>query len=146
MGIDQLVVYDFDSETGALRRNDDMTLSLPSGCGPRHMIFHPDGRHAYTVTELSSQVIVLSYDENTGFKILQVINALEDQKCDSNAAAIRIGKSEKHLYISNRGEDSISLFNINIETGNLEHICNTSTHGKPKRFYIRRKWLFSNLC
>lgn len=136
LGIDRLVVYHFYRETGKLERNDAMTLSLPPGCGPRHMIFHPNGKYAYVVTELSSQVIVLSYDANTGFTVLQAITTLQDERCNSAAAAIRIGNGGQHLYVSNRGEDSISQFNIDMHTGRLEHVCNTPTFGKYPRDFI----------
>lgn len=136
LGMDQLVVYHFYRESGMLERNDAMTLSLPPGCGPRHMVFHPNGKYAYIVAELSSQVIALSYDKDVGFGVLQIIDALQDKKCDSTAAAIRIGNDGKHLYTSNRGEDSISQFNVNIQTGKLEHICNIPTQGKTPRDFI----------
>jgi len=136
LGIDQLVVYDFDPENGNLKRNESMTLSLPPGCGPRHVVFHPNGKYAYVIAELSSQVIVLSYDENRGFKIVQVIDALEDKRVSSIAAAIRIDKNGKHLYSSNRGEDSISHFKIDLQTGKLTHIGNTPTYGKTPRDFI----------
>lgn len=136
LGIDRLVVYRFYRETGKLERDEGMTLSLPPGCGPRHMIFHPSGKYAYVVTELSSQVIALSYDADIGFTVLQVINALQDERCDSAAAAIRIGRGGKHLYTSNRGEDSIAQFDIDMQTGKLERICNTPTQGKHPRDFI----------
>ncbi len=136
LGIDQLVVYDFDPENGKLKRNESMTVSLPPGCGPRHMVFHPNGKYAYVIAELSSQVIVLSYDENRGFDIVQVIDALEDKQVSSTAAAIRIDKNGKYLYSSNRGEDSISHFEIDLQTGELTHIGNIPTYGKTPRDFI----------
>lgn len=136
LGIDQLVVYDFNLETGDLKKNESMTLSLPPGCGPRHMVFHPNGRYAYIIAELSSQVIVLSYDENMGFHIKQVIDTLEDKQINSTAAAIRIDKNGNFLYTSNRGEDSISHFKIDPQTGKLTHIGNISTYGETPRDFI----------
>lgn len=136
LGIDQLIVYDFNPQDGKLNRNERMTLSLPLGCGPRHMIFHPNGKYAYIIAELSSQVLVLSYDKDNGFDIIQIIDALEDKQANSIAAAIRIDRNGKYLYTSNRGEDSISHFKIDPQTGKLTHICNTSTYGKTPRDFI----------
>lgn len=136
LGIDKVVVYRFNKKFGKLEQSDEMTFSLPSGCGPRHMIFHPNGKNAYVVTELSSQVIVLSYNPDMGFTILQATNALQDDKIQSAAAAIRIEPSGRYLYTSNRGDDSISQFRINPETGKLEHISNTPTQGKYPRDFI----------
>jgi 6-phosphogluconolactonase len=55
---------------------------------------------------------------------------------DATAAAIRIDRDGRYLYTSNRGEDSISLFRIDRDTGNLTHITNISTQGKTPRDFL----------
>ena len=57
LGIDQIITYDIRS--GSLEKIHQ--LSLQPGCGPRHLTFHPDGKHAYLLTELSSEVVVLQF-------------------------------------------------------------------------------------
>jgi 6-phosphogluconolactonase len=136
LGLDMVVVYRFNRGTGQLERDNGRTLHLPAGCGPRHMVFHPNGKVAYVVTELSSQVIELSYSEERGFDILQIVNALPAPNPDATAAAIRIDRDGRYLYTSNRGEDSISLFRIDRDTGNLTHITNISTQGKTPRDFL----------
>ncbi|HBG75471.1 MAG TPA: 6-phosphogluconolactonase [Clostridiales bacterium] len=136
LGLDMVVVYRFNRETGQLERDSERTLHLPAGCGPRHMVFHPNGRVAYVVTELSSQVIELSYSGEKGFDILQIVNALPAPNPDATAAAIRIDRDGRYLYTSNRGEDSISLFRVDANTGHLTHISNTSTQGRTPRDFL----------
>jgi 6-phosphogluconolactonase len=136
LGIDQIVVYRFCKETGQLEQDDRRTLTLPAGCGPRHMVFRSNGQMAYVVSELTSQVFVLSYSPEKGFTVMQTANALQAENPKSNAAAIRISSDERFLYTSNRGEDSISLFHIDPKTGLLQHIANTSTQGKHPRDFI----------
>lgn len=136
LGTDQVVVYQFCKETGQLLRDDVRTVTLLPGCGPRHMIFHPNGKTAYVLSELTSQVFVMSYDEVQGFTVLQTIDALLAEDPNSTAAAIRVSSNGKYLYTSNRGEDSISLFHIDPETGLLKHISNTSTQGEHPRDFI----------
>ncbi len=69
LGLDLLAVYEIDWNTGILYEDKEMALSLPGGCGPRHLVFHPDGRYAYVAAELTSQIIVLSYgDKQTNDK------------------------------------------------------------------------------
>jgi 6-phosphogluconolactonase len=47
LGIDKIVGYDFDN--GNLVKSDKLTLSLKQGCGPRHMVFHPNSKFAYVL-------------------------------------------------------------------------------------------------
>ncbi|HCS75438.1 MAG TPA: 6-phosphogluconolactonase [Clostridiales bacterium] len=136
LGIDKVMVYRFDINTGQLELDEDKCLKLPDGCGPRHMIFNSNGQTAYVLSELSSQVFVLSYQADKGFTILQTINALEQDDIASDAAAIRISSDDRFLYTSNRGEDSLALFHINEDTGLLERISNSSSGGQHPRDFI----------
>src|SRR5690242_17093509 len=47
LGRDELVVYGFDPATGRLTPHDPPGIALARGAGPRHFVFHPDGRHVY---------------------------------------------------------------------------------------------------
>lgn len=136
LGIDKIMVYRFDNNTGQLELDEDKCLKLPDGCGPRHMLFHSNKKIAYVLSELSSQVFVLSYNSDEGFTVLQTINALEQADTVSDAAAIRISSDGRFLYTSNRGEDSIALFHINEDTGLLKRISNTSSGGRHPRDFI----------
>src|SRR5699024_11416652 len=62
LGIDELVTYRV--KNGQLEKVN--TLEVKPGSGPRHIAFHPDGKTAYLLTELSSEVIVLDYNEANG--------------------------------------------------------------------------------
>jgi 6-phosphogluconolactonase len=135
LGIDKLVIYTLDK--GILSKHKEVVLK--SGCGPRHMDFHPNGKFAYIVTELSSEVIVLEYDTIKGdFKELQYISALpSDFKGESLGSAIHISLDGKYLYASNRGHDSIAVFKIDSSTGKLAFVSHTSTDGNhPRDFNI----------
>lgn len=137
LGIDSLVVYDFDKNTGAVNYNKELTVSLKPGSGPRHLVFHPNGRFVYIVTELSCEVAVLKYSKE-GFESLQYISTLPQDYADNNTcASIQLSPDGKFLYASNRGHDSIAVFNIDNNSGKLELVEITSTAGKnPRDFAI----------
>jgi 6-phosphogluconolactonase len=136
LGIDRVMVYKFDRETGRLEQDEEKTLKLPDGCGPRHMIFNPVRKMAYILSELSSQVFTASYHPDHGFKVLQILNTLLNPNMPSDAAAIRISTDNRFLYASNRGEDSLALFSIDEKTGLLRHLSNTEAGGKHPRDFI----------
>lgn len=75
----------------------------------------------YIVGELSSQVNVARLNENTWeFEDIATYKTIPDDFTDHNgAAAIRISKDGKFIYISNRGHDSIAVFKV-LDDGKLE--------------------------
>lgn len=135
LGIDKLLVYAFNN--GTLSKYSE--LAFKAGSGPRHMEFHPDGKFAYLLTELSSEVVALDYNKEEGtFSILQYISALPaDFTQESAGSAVHVSPDGKYLYASNRGHDSIAVFSIDSSTGKLQLIAHTPTEGSgPRDFTI----------
>jgi len=102
------------------------------------MVFSPDSRFAYVACELSSEVLTLSYDPDHGLKLLDQTSTLSPDFSSARnyPAAIRITKDGRHLYVSNRGEDTIALFDVNRETGRIMHRESYSTRGWYPRDFI----------
>ena len=139
LGLDELLVYRFDSTTGSLTPNDPRFAKLDAGAGPRHFAFHPGGNFAYVVSELASAVTVFSYDEATGsLRSLQTISTLPKAFTGRNDdAEIQVHPSGKFLYASNRGHDSIAVFTIDPLKGTLTPVDDVLTQGKePRSFEI----------
>jgi 6-phosphogluconolactonase len=107
------------------------------GSGPRHLVVHPEEPYIYVLTELSSELLVLKLDKN-GFELMSKKSLLpegEDQK--KWGAAIRITKDGNFIYASNRGHDSISVFET-MEYGRfVKMIQNVSSEGvQPRDFNL----------
>ena len=138
LGLDELLVYSFDSTKGTLGANPQVAKASP-GAGPRHLAFSSDGRFLYVINELKSTVVTYSYNAASGaLHELQTISTLPKTFSGNNTAAeIEIHPSGKFLFASNRGEDSIAVFAIDSATGTLTHTENDPTHGKtPRNFAI----------
>lgn len=112
LGNDTLTTYDV-SLAGKLSLAS--TLELPAGYGPRHLVFNGQRNVAYLLGELSSQLSVLQYDEDDGsFHIKQTVTTIPtDWNQHNGAAAIRISGDNRFLYVSNRGFNTIAVFEIN---------------------------------
>jgi len=109
-------------------------FTLPNGEGPRHSVFHQNGKYAYVLGELSGRVTVLQY-ENGDFKILQHIEA--DSVHAAGSADIRISPDGHFLYASNRlKNDGIAVFAIDDATGLLTSIGYVPTGKHPRNFTI----------
>jgi 6-phosphogluconolactonase len=113
LGMDCVLVYRVEP-SGALVEDRFARLVLPPGSGPRHLAFHPDGRHAVVVNELSSTVAVLRRGEGR-FELADVVSSLsKDAPRPSFPAAVRFSPGGRQVYVSNRhrGEGSIASFDF----------------------------------
>jgi 6-phosphogluconolactonase len=138
LGLDQLLVYGFDSAKGTLGAEPRIVRAAP-GAGPRHLVFSPNGRFLYVINEMQSTVVTYSYNAATGvLHELQVISTLREGFSGNNTAAeIEIHPSGRFLFASNRGEDSVAAFAIDSHTGTLTLIETEPTGGKtPRNFAI----------
>ena len=148
LGLDELLVYKFDSANGSLTANDPPFAKLDPGAGPRHFALSPSGKFAYVISEMHSTVTAFSNDEKAGtLKPLQTISALpKDFTGQNDDAEIQMHPSGKFLYASNRGSDTITTFAIDPRQGTLTPVEYTPTQGKiPRSFEIdpTGKFLFA---
>jgi 6-phosphogluconolactonase len=121
LGLDKILVYRYDTAKGTLTPNDPPAATLAPGSGPRHLAFHPDGKHAYVINEMACTVTAFDYDSDKGtLKTIQTITTLPDGlKKGYSTAEVVVHPSGKFLYGSNRGQDSIAIFTIDMATGKL---------------------------
>ncbi|GKU79224.1 lactonase family protein [Paenibacillus sp. L3-i20] len=137
LGLDRIISYSLNKETNKLIRHNEVTL--PGGSGPRHFVFHPNAKFAYAINELNSTITIFSYSQATGeLVIIESVSTLPDSCKDENSCAeITISKDGRFLYGSNRGHDSIVVFEVNERTGQLSTIQHISVEGgHPRHFAL----------
>ena len=117
-------LYCYRIENGMLLPNSNFsTLQLPSGNGPRHIIFHPTLNIGYIITEYSNKIFVVKQDASTGkLEMLQEINTLpKDYDGKSYCSNCIITTNQKYLLAANRGHNSITRFEIQAD-GSLKYL------------------------
>ncbi len=131
LGTDELYTYEID-DTGQLK--EVARLKVTAGSGPRHLAFHPKLDIAYLLAELSSEIIVLDYNPETGeFTEKQTLSTIPDDYTDFNSgAAIRVTADGKFVYASNRGHNSLASYSTDSK-GRLSLINYTPTEGETPR-------------
>lgn len=133
LGTDRLVTYRVEDYS----LKEVSTFRTQPGSGPRHLVFHPNKSVAYLLTELSTEVVVLDYNEETGeFTEKQSIVAKPaDFKETNDASAIHITSDGKFLYTGNRGHNSIASFKVDENSGELTFLAFTPSGGEwPRDF------------
>lgn len=135
LGIDEIRAYDFTKPDAMIVAPKACIHTLPPGAGPRHVIFHPNGKFMFTVYELTNLVSCHRYT-GEGFEHVQTQALLPVAFSDfSKAAAIKLSEDGSQVFCTNRGHDSITVFNVDAETGKMEFLANTRLNGKfPRDF------------
>ncbi|MGO4108778.1 lactonase family protein [Paenibacillus sp. YAF4_2] len=135
LGIDRIVAYTLDKENRKLVRHGE-TVVHP-GAGPRHMTFHPNGQFAFVINELDSTIIAYRYDSEKGaLEALQTVSTLPEGYTEANGCAeIAISEDGRFLYGSNRGHDSLVVFAVDGDSGQLTLVGHVSTEGKHPRHF-----------
>lgn len=139
-GTDRVIVYRIDYENQKLVEAYEEKAEL--GCGPRHIAFHPVLPLMYVNSELDSTVHSYSIDAASGKLIhLGVARTIpdpyippdpNDMFAENATADIRVHKSGKFLYISNRGHNSIASYALD-DSGGMKLIEFTLTKGEVPR-------------
>jgi len=142
LGTDKIYIYRFDPANGKLEEAKQPHVSVAAGSGPRHFTFNAKGTFVYLVEELVSSVSILSVNKQTGtLTVIQdTIASLVPTFTGQNTSAdIHIGASGKFLYLSNRGANTIVIYEI-LGDGKLKYIGEQSTLGNtPRNFFIDAK-------
>ena len=121
LGMDQTIVYRFDAAHGKLRRVDVIHSDLESA--PRHLAFSKDGRFLYIVHELENSIDVYSYREEDGmpeFERIQSVPTMNEYHASGSAAsALNFSKDCRYLITSNAGDNTVTVFETDPQTGLL---------------------------
>ena len=133
LGIDRVKVYDFVNRAAGLKEVAPLAIASAGGAGPRHIIFHPNGKLAFLLHELNNTVSSFFYTGDA-FIHIQTLDTLPSDFHDfSKASAIKISADGRRLFTSNRGHDSIAAFALDTATGKMELMAISKLVGKSPR-------------
>ena len=115
----------------------DNSTTLELGSGPRHLVFHPNGKYLYCINELSGKVAVFEYKDGKPDAIQYIISDTTQTSRRKGSADIHLTSNGKFLYSSNRlRADGIAIFSVNQENGQLTSVGYQSTGIHPRNFII----------
>ncbi|RPD40854.1 lactonase family protein [Chitinophaga barathri] len=141
LGTDKVMIYDFEPsrKMRPLQPAAQPFISVEPGGGPRHFVFHPNGRYAYLVLELSGKTAAFSYDNGRLTHLQTISGAPADYKgSDFGSADIHVSPDGKFLYMSTRGDlNNLSIYKISEKDGTLSLAGHQPTLGiGPRNFLI----------
>lgn len=110
LGNDTVYTYRLDEERGTLEQLS--YAALRPGAGPRHLTFHPDGRHAYLACELDNTVVVCGYDPATGTLTPGAPQSTGTGEGTSYPAQLLVTGDGRFAYLANRGHNSLTRYAV----------------------------------
>jgi 6-phosphogluconolactonase len=136
LGSDNVLVYALDRD-GRLTPKTAANVTAVPGAGPRHLAFHPDGRHLFIVNELDSTVCALRREDDHFVVTDRVPTRPADAGGQNLAGALRVTPSGRHVLVSNRGHDSLAVLRFEPSTSALSLVGITPDAGEcPRDFAV----------
>lgn len=123
LGIDQVKIYRFSEKEERLIQVDAIRCELESA--PRCFLFSNDGKFLYLMYELKNVIDVYTYEtgERTPkIEKIQTISTTGEERLSqlTSATCIRMSSDQKYLYCGNAGDNTVSIYKRDSETGLLE--------------------------
>ncbi len=140
LGTDRIVIYEV-LNGGKLKPAAVPFVQVPAGSGPRHFKIHQNGKFAYSVDELSNTIVAFKVNKKTGaLTIIERLSMLPEGYSEvTYASDVHFSPDQKFIYATNRGHESLVIYEVNAKNGKLKMIGHESTGGKhPRNFMISK--------
>jgi 6-phosphogluconolactonase len=149
LGLDQLVIYKVDHAKGRLLAH--AKIDIAPGSAPRHMRFSNDARFIYLLNEISLTISTLAYDSKTGtVKLLNTTQTLstevKEKEVKNAASEILVHPNSKFMYSANRGNDSVTVYQVDAKSGKIKPLEVEAIRGSwPRSINLdpSGKWLLA---
>ncbi|WP_329276106.1 lactonase family protein [Streptomyces sp. NBC_00691] len=109
LGTDSVRVCLLDPGSGALTLHGE--AALRPGTGPRHLVFHPAGTHAYVLNELEPTLTVCRWDAEAG--VLEPLGETpvvpEGTSGPSYPSEVVVAPDGRFLWAAVRGDDTLAV-------------------------------------
>ncbi len=148
LGLDRTFVWKLDPASGKLTANNPPFIPAASaGAGPRHFVFHPNGRHFYNLYEEASELAVYDWDGQTGgLTLRQKLSTLPPGFAGTNfTSEILITPNGRFIYVANRLHNSIAWFAV-LGDGRVRWVGEEWTRGDyPRNIALdpSGSWMFA---
>jgi 6-phosphogluconolactonase len=139
LGGDIILQYKLDPISGHLAPNNPPFVETKHGAGPRHILFHPNGRFVYATDELDGTVNTYKFDPTTGTLTLLTSTSAVPAGFKGGEPAtsdLHATPDGRFLYVAERTSSTLAAYRIDGETGALTLIGNTPTETQPRGFNI----------
>jgi 6-phosphogluconolactonase len=135
LGTDEILAYPLDPTTGRLGKRH-LAYAAPAGSGPRHLVFHPSMPLAILASELASRLTLLRVEGGSLTALHEVSTLPDGFEGKSIAGHLSLDRSGGRIYVTNRGHDSVTVFDWS--DGHIPHLLQHVPSGgaSPRAFLL----------
>jgi 6-phosphogluconolactonase len=135
LGTDSVYLYRFDPEHGKATPTEQGVVKLQAGYGPRNIAFDATGRFVYLVNQLGGALIVYRWDADHGALTPIQETTLKPPGFteEFNGGEDLFDRSGQHLYVANRGSDTLAVFSVDAAKGTVALLQQESSRGMSPR-------------
>ena len=135
LGTDEILAYPLDP-TAARLGERHRAYAAPAGSGPRHLVFHPTLPLAILASELASTLTLLRVEDGSLTAIHAVSTLPDSFDGTSIAGHLSLDRSGERIYVTNRGHDSVAVFDWS--DGHTPHLLQHVPSGgaSPRAFVL----------
>ena len=138
-GLDQVKIYRFNERDEHMVQVDAIRCDLESA--PRNFRFSNDGKFIYLMYEQKNVIDVYTYESGDRVPVIEKIQTISTTAPKHNqltaACSLRFSPDQKHMFCSNAGDETVSMYKRDEKTGLLEEMCCLPISGEyPKAIAI----------
>ncbi len=135
LGIDQIIAYRLATDSQTMDTSAPIVNKTTAGAGPRHIAFHPNGKLAFVSNELNSTITAYEWSSENGTLTEIVSTSTLPANFDqaNYPAEVLVHPSGRFVYLSNRGHNSVAVFEVDPETGEMTTAGHEPTRGDHPR-------------
>lgn len=124
-GMNQIKIMQFDEYSGRMHMQE--MVHCEQNSGPRMVLFDKTGRFMYVIFGKLSFIKVYSYDGSGAVPVFEELQkestARIKNSTNNTALAMRFSPDEKYLLCSNGGDNTVGVFERDVDTGLLKRLC-----------------------
>ncbi|WP_227602707.1 lactonase family protein [Acinetobacter seifertii] len=108
LGNDKVYAFRYNpNKPQPLEADSSRDVKFILGSGPRHMVFSPNGKHAYITAEMRSEIVAYNVQDGHLKKIAELKLVHEDKTPEfKSASGIILSPDGKYVIAANRGADN----------------------------------------
>lgn len=132
LGADHVLRFDLE---GTKLGDCSVAYRAPPGSGPRHLLLHRERPFALLVSELASTLTLLAI-RGDKLEALATCTTTPSGWTGDNLGGHLEWPSDKQAYVTNRGHDSVTLIEVDLEDPKLGIRCDVPSGGKSPRHFL----------
>lgn len=141
-GANAIYQFELDAAAGILKPAIRPVIRTPEKSGPRHIALHPSKPFAYVDNEQGNSITFFRIVAKDLVPVETLSTIPDDWNQGGVCARLEMSADGTHVYVANRGHDSIAAFQVDQESGRMTSLGQVATEANPRSFTLHENGRF----